>query len=113
MKSKDGLIIGLLGIVAGLLLVLIFQVQSSPDAVGQTAAAKEGKILLATGTSGGGSGCSCWIYDTESQKLAVYILKGTQLSGLAGVRLCSYDFNLNEYPRQRPSIEDVKKIKSR
>ena len=111
MKNKDGFIIGLLGIVAGLLLVLIFQVKSTPVSQGQATASKAGDILMATAQTGGGSGCTCWIYDTKTQKLAVYMMKGTQLSGLAGVRLCSYDFNLNEFPKQRPSIEQVKKIK--
>lgn len=107
MKNKTNLIIGLLGLIAGLLIVLTFQTTSTPDALGQTSSTSaNGPILMATSTYAG-NGCACWIYDSANKKLVVYGVKSTNLSGLIGARACMYDFQLNEYPRQKPGVMEV------
>jgi hypothetical protein len=110
MKRKDGMVIALLGIIAALLFVLTFQVQSAPDAQGQTAAASSGKVMMATGPLGG-SGCSCWIYDLETKRVVVYTLTGRSLA-FAGARLCTYDLMCDQYPTRgvKPTPSDIRDL---
>ncbi len=107
MKKKDVLIISLLSVTAVLLVVLTFQLNSPAPAEGQTAGAGAGNYIIATGVYGGNGSC-CWIFDAQNQKLVVYGITGTQLRGLVGARLCTYDFKLNEYPKQRPGVGEAK-----
>jgi hypothetical protein len=111
MKKKDVLVISLLSVVAVLLAVLTFQLQSPAPAQGQAAGAGAGNYIMATGAYSSNSSC-CYIFDTSKQKLVVYGVVGTKLRGLIGARICTYDFNpkLIQYPsNMSPSVKDIQR----
>lgn len=116
MKAKDSLIVVLLGVVATLLLVLVFQVQSSPKAQGQAAASSgvgAGRFIMATSTSG--TTPVCFIYDCDKQRLATYTVGGSGgLLRLGAVRTCKLDFKVLEYGRSVPAYRKMEsEIKKR
>ena len=105
MKQKDGMIVALLGVIAGLLIVLVFQFQSAPNAVGQTAAAKSDNYLMATSLAQ--STPVCFIYKCDVDKLAVYQVLGESLKLLAVRGFCTLDWSVKEYGK---NIPDSKKM---
>jgi len=108
MNRNNAVVIGLLGAIVGLLVVLTFQLQTVPSAQGQTSSGVSSKWLMGTATTSGGQ-AACFLFNTEDMKLAMYQATG-RVFNYCGVRLCTYDFQLVQYPRNmRPSVEDIKK----
>jgi hypothetical protein len=108
MNRRSNVVIGLLGAIVGLLVVLMFQLQAVPGAQGQGAASGlSSEWLMATATTTGGK-AACFIFNTKDVKLGMYVSTGNTMA-LAGVRLCSFDMQLIQYPsRQSPSVQQIR-----
>lgn len=108
MKQRDGIVVGLLGVVAGLLIVVIFQLQGAPGAAGQTAAATGPGWLMATTTSQGVG--VVFLFDIEQKRLGTYVMKGPESLELVGTRTINQEFGVRELGRMKPSYEEIKKM---
>ncbi len=108
MKQKDGMIVALLGVIAGLLIVLVFQLQSTPNAVGQTAAAKADKWAMATSVST--NAAVCFLFDAESMRLGAYtVMSGGNQFELVGVRQVTSEFSVQQFGKGvRPTVKQIK-----
>lgn len=108
MKQRDGIVVGLLGIVAGLLIVVLFQLQGAPGAAGQSAAATSPGWLMATSTSQGVG--VVFLFDIEQKRLGTYVMKGPESLELIGTRTITQEFSVIEFGnRMKPSYEEIKK----
>ena len=109
MNRKDGFIVGLLGIIAGLLIVVTFQLSTAPGAQGQTQSSS-GNIIM--GTSVSTNNAVCFLYDTSQSRLAVYAMSGTSVK-LMAVRTTTTDFSVRYYGRTTPTEKELKKAMSK
>jgi len=108
MKQRDGFVAGVLGVVAGLLIVVIFQLQGAPGAAGQTAAATSPAWLMATSTTQGAA--VVFLFDIDQKRLGTYVMKGPETLELVGTRTITQEFSAREYGRgMRPSYDEIKK----
>ena len=106
--KNEGLLIGLLGVVAGLLVVMTIQLHSVPAARGQAAPGGDSGWLMATGDLAGSGSC-CWLFNTKDMKMGLYTTRGSSLS-VSAIRSCVYDFQLKQYGKgQKPSVEQMQK----
>jgi len=99
---------GIIGALVGSLVVMFLELPSPAPACGQSAASEASGWLMATGNLSSGAS-ACFLFDTKNMKLGIYVLKSGHLE-VGAVRLCTYDFNFTQYPKdQKPSVAAMKK----
>lgn len=100
----------LFGAVVALSAALVVTNGRLPEAYAQTAGNNEFLALMGFGNQQKGSD-QLFLFDTKSQRLAIYNLQGRQLELLA-VRNIAYDLKFEEYSTpgatQKPSVGDVR-----
>jgi hypothetical protein len=106
MISKETLTFVMRALIAGFLFALVLQPRSMPEARGQTAAAQDSGWLMATGNLAG-AGTVCFVFDTKTQHLGAYTMRGMQFK-FEAMRFCEYDFRLVQQGEQKPSVKEIK-----